>query len=154
MSWPADTVRELIQKNPKLGVALTQLLANRCRDLAERVATLSADSTARRLAKALFEVSFRMGQPDPEAREARRLPPLSHKLLAQYIGTRREAVTHCMNRFRREGLVSYSRRGLVVYTKELQEWLNLPSPVEESTPEATMPPGGPEQHHWNDSASI
>lgn len=123
MSWPIETVHEIVQRHPKLGIALMQTLAARCFDLEERIATLSADSTARRLAKALLGLSERLGQPETNSPDSRRLAPFSHKLLAQYIGTTREAVTHTMNQFRRQGLVSYSRRDVVVYTAAMRQWL-------------------------------
>lgn len=124
MSWPVETVQEIIQRHPRFGIALIQMLACRCYDLEERIATLSADSTARRLAKALIHLSERLGQPEPHSSGGRRLAPFSHKLLAQYIGTTREAVTHCMNQFRRQGFVTYSRRDVVVYGDALRQWLS------------------------------
>lgn len=123
MSWPSQVIRDLILRHPPLGIAFIQWLACRCSDLGERIATLSTDSTARRLAKALLHLAERLGQEEDRSNEAKRLSPFSHKLLAQYIGTTREAVTHCMNQFRREGFVTYSRRDMMVYCEALRQWL-------------------------------
>lgn len=92
-------------------------------DLGERMGTLSVDCTSRRLAKALVSLGERMGHQDPQNAEAWHMAPLSHKLLAQYIGTTREAVTHCMNQFRRQGFLSYSRRGMTIFADNVRQWL-------------------------------
>jgi len=42
------------------------------------------------------------------------LAPLTHELLAQYVGTSREIVTHYMSQFRRDKLLSYSRSGIAI----------------------------------------
>jgi CRP-like cAMP-binding protein len=39
--------------------------------------------------------------------------PFTHEALSRFVGTSREIVTHYMNRFRRLGFISYSRRGIV-----------------------------------------
>jgi CRP-like cAMP-binding protein len=122
MSWHVDTVRKLIARSPQLGVALVQLLARHSIDLGERIGMLSVDYTARRLARAIVKLAERLGR--PEGPDGLHLMPLPHKLLAQYIGTRREAVTHCMNQFRRQGLVHYSRRGMVVFPGAIRAWLS------------------------------
>ncbi|MDZ4801425.1 MAG: Crp/Fnr family transcriptional regulator [Bryobacteraceae bacterium] len=123
MSWPIQTVQELICRHPQLGIALVQLLARRGMDLSERMGTLSVDCTSRRLAKALLHLAERMGQPDAQSPQVVQTAPFAHKLLAQYIGTTREAVTHCMNQFRRQGFLTYSRRGMTIYRDNIVGWL-------------------------------
>lgn len=125
MSWPIENVEQLILRHPQLGIALVQLLARRGLDLGERIGTLSVDYTSRRLAKTLLQLAERMGQPEADSPQEIHMAPFSHKLLAQYIGTTREAVTHCMNQFRRQGFLSYSRRGMVVFADSMREWLGL-----------------------------
>ena len=48
---------------------------------------------------------------------------LTHELLAQYVGTSREIVTHYMNQFRRQGYLGYSRKGISLYRDAFKEWL-------------------------------
>lgn len=126
MSWPVESVHDLIARHPQLGIALVQLLARRTQEMGERMGTLSVDCTSRRLAKALLSLSGRMGQPDLEAADVYQLTAFPHKLLAQYIGTTREAVTHCMNQFRRQGFLAYSRRGMTVHAANVRQWLEQP----------------------------
>jgi hypothetical protein len=54
--------------------------------------------------------------------------PFTHKLLAQYVGTSREAITLFMNRFRRVGYLDYSRKGnIVIHRDALAKWLRQPT---------------------------
>jgi CRP-like cAMP-binding protein len=46
--------------------------------------------------------------------------PFTHVLLSQYVGTSREIVTHYMNQFRKQGYVSYSRRGILLHRDTLR----------------------------------
>jgi hypothetical protein len=52
------------------------------------------------------------------------MPPFTHELLAQYVGTSREIVTHYMSQFRREGLLRYSRAAIAIHRAALIVWLN------------------------------
>lgn len=143
MSWPIEAVQDLIVKHPQLGIALVQLLAQRSRDLGERIGTLSVDYTSRRLAKTIVQLAERMGQPEQGQPHVLHMAPLPHKLLAQYIGTTREAVTHCMNQFRRQGFVTYSRRGMVVWQDSIKQWLGQ-GKQQPATPLQQLPPDSPE----------
>jgi CRP-like cAMP-binding protein len=48
--------------------------------------------------------------------------PFTHELLSQYVGTSREVVTHFMNQFRRQGCLSYSRKGIFLRPDALKSW--------------------------------
>ena len=48
------------------------------------------------------------------------VPPVTHQLLSEYVGTSREIVTSHMNHFRNEGLLRYSRTGINIDTHALQ----------------------------------
>lgn len=148
MSWPVENVYDIISRHPRLGVALIQWLARRSIHLGERIVTLSADSTARRLAKALLDLADRLGHPDAQGPDARRIAPFSHKLLAQYIGTTREAVTHCLNQFRRQGFVSYSRRDMIIFGDPMRHWLEEEPSIHRQPPHTEDPetPEDPEHH--------
>jgi CRP/FNR family cyclic AMP-dependent transcriptional regulator len=49
--------------------------------------------------------------------------PLTHELVAQFVGTSREIVTHYMNQFRRQGYLQYSRQRIILHCEALREWL-------------------------------
>jgi CRP-like cAMP-binding protein len=110
MSWAVSDIEDLITKRPRLALALLQILSQRNAELIRRVESLSIDTVEQRLARSLIRLSGRLGS---TARDGCvRMMPLTHTLLSRYIGTSREIVTHHMNRFRRRGLLNYSRAGI------------------------------------------
>ena len=87
MSWTSTDVHELILRRPQLGIAFIQLLARRCTDYRGRIESFSSDYIARRLVRALMHFADRLGDKLDDG--SIQLIPLSHELLAQYIGTSR-----------------------------------------------------------------
>lgn len=121
MSWSIAEIEDIVTRRPRLAVALLQLLAQRSVEFAQRIESFSVDNIARRLARSLIRFSERLGTPEPDG--ALRVAPFTHELLSQYVGTSREIVTHYMNRFRREGYLRYSRKGIILYRDAFKDWL-------------------------------
>ena len=121
MAWSTAEIEDIVAKRPRLAVALLQILAKRSIDFTERIESLSVDNIARRLARSLIRFADREGTRGDNG--SARMAPLTHELLAQYVGTSREIVTHYMNQFRKDGHLEYSRRGIVLDRNALGEWL-------------------------------
>ena len=66
--------------------------------------------------------SERQGAPKEDG--SHQIPPLTHQLIAEYVGTSREIVTFQMNQLRQMGYIRYSRRGIEVYLQALKEHLH------------------------------
>jgi CRP-like cAMP-binding protein len=124
MSWTAAEITDLIQKKPRLAVALIQLLAPRAVGFGDRVQILKKDNTRRRLALSLIHFADRFGMEQIDG--SVRIIPLTHELLARYIGSTRETVSMHMKQFRQGGYLTYSRRGINLYKKQISEWLWKP----------------------------
>jgi CRP/FNR family cyclic AMP-dependent transcriptional regulator len=125
MSWKTSAIEGLVRERPRLAIALIQILVQHTIELEDRIESFSVDNTARRLARILIRLSERFGNRTDDG--SMHMMPLTHELLSQYIGTSREIVTHCMNQFRRQHCVYYSRReGILVYRDALKEWLRQP----------------------------
>ena len=122
MSWNPAEIEAAIAKRPRLAMALLQILVQRSGDLAGRVESLSVDNIARRLARSLLRFAERLGTHGQDG--VAFMPPFTHEMLAQYVGTSREIITHYMSQFRREGLLRYSRAGIAVNRAALAGWLN------------------------------
>jgi len=122
MSWSSAEIEAAIAKRPRLGMALLQILVQRTGDLTRRVESLSVDNIARRLARSLLRFAERLGTQGQDGTVS--MPPFTHELLAQYVGTSREIVTHYMSQFRREGLLRYSRAAIAIHRAALIAWLN------------------------------
>ena len=125
MSWSLAAVLDIMAREPKLGVGLLQLFAQRSVDLGDRVESFSIDNIARRLARSLIRFSGRLGEEREDGTV--QMMPFTHEQLAQVVGTSREIVTHYMSQFRRQGYVRYSRKGISVYRHALQHWLSQPA---------------------------
>jgi CRP/FNR family transcriptional regulator, cyclic AMP receptor protein len=123
MTWTTAEIENIVVSRPQLAVALLEILAQRLLDYRSRLHSFSADAIPGRLVRTLIRFSERLGQAHEDG--SVRMIPLTHELLSQCVGTSREAVTHFMNRFRREGYLNYSRKGYIVIRRHaLMGWLS------------------------------
>jgi CRP-like cAMP-binding protein len=122
MVWTTSEIENIIMKRPRLALALLQILVQRTLDFTRRIESFSVDSIAPRLARSLIRFSERLGTEQADDGSVRMIP-FTHELLAQYVGTSREIVTHYMTQFRRQGYLRYSRSGITVYRDAFREWL-------------------------------
>jgi CRP-like cAMP-binding protein len=121
MTWTTGEIEEISARRPRLAFALLQLLVQRSMDFGSRIESFSVDNIARRLARTLIRFSERLGH---EAEDGSvQMIPFTHELLSQYVGTSREIVTHYMNQFRRQGYLTYSRKGILLHRDALKDWL-------------------------------
>jgi CRP/FNR family cyclic AMP-dependent transcriptional regulator len=118
MAWAIADVEDLVTKRPRLAVALLQIMAQRNADYTRRIASLAQETIERRLARSLIRFSERLGTPEESGSVWMR--PFTHEMLSRYVGTSREIVSHYMNRFRNQGYVTYSRRGIRLYRDALR----------------------------------
>jgi len=123
MSWTAAQLQDIIVRRPQLAMAFMQILVRRTEDFACRIESFSGDPIDRRLARALIRFSERMGEETEAGDGSFRMPPLTHELLAQHVGTSREIITTHLNRFRREGYLKFSRKEVIVFRDPLREWV-------------------------------
>lgn len=119
MAWAISEIEDLVMKRPRLAVALLQILAQRNAEFTRHIESLAVDSIERRLARSLLRFSERLGTRDKDG--SVRMMPFTHALLARYVGTSREVVTQYMNRFRKQGYVSYSRSGIHLHSDTLRK---------------------------------
>lgn len=119
MSWRREEIEEHVERQPRLGIALIQMLVKRGRDHQERLVSFANDKTRERLARSLLSLAGRLGSPAGDG--SLQMPPLTHEAISQYVGTSREIVTAQMNHFRECGYVHYSRKGIQVYPELLRD---------------------------------
>jgi CRP/FNR family transcriptional regulator len=121
MSWSADEIEAQIDREPRLGLALSQYLVKQCLELQDRIESIASYKTPERVMLALIQLADTLGTPMMDG--AARVPGLTHHTIAEYVGTSREIVTFQLNRLRREGLLRYSRKYLDIYTGAMQQLL-------------------------------
>jgi CRP-like cAMP-binding protein len=121
MSWSNEEIEEQIERQPKLGMALIQVLVERCLDFEARLQSMALEKTPQRVAYCLLSFAQRLGSLGPDG--AVRIPPFTHQLLSEYVGTSREIVTFQMNHLRHLGLLRYSRKGIEIFSDALMAHL-------------------------------
>jgi CRP/FNR family transcriptional regulator, cyclic AMP receptor protein len=121
MSWSSAEIEEQIEKQPRLGVALLQMLVKRGLDYEDRLQSFALDKTPERVIRALLRFSERLGTKTEDG--SIKIPPLTHQVISEYVGTSREIVTFQMNQLRQKGYIRYSRKGIQVYADALREHL-------------------------------
>src|SRR5215831_16607822 len=138
MSWTAAEIEEQVEKQPRLGLALLQMLVKRGLDYEERLQSFALDKTPERVMRALLRFANRLGTRTEDG--SVKIPPLTHQVISEYVGTSREIVTFQMNHLRQKGFLRYSRRGIQVYVDALREHLQAntgqhlwPQPGDEKT---------------------
>jgi CRP/FNR family transcriptional regulator, cyclic AMP receptor protein len=121
MSWSTAEIEDQVERQPKLGLGLIQALVGRCLGFEERLQSFAVDKTPERIMRALLRFAERFGSLGED--DGMRVPPMTHQLISEYVGTSREIVTFQMNRLRQEGYIRYSRKGIDVYADSLNEHL-------------------------------
>ena len=121
MLWTTAEIEALIERQPKLGTALLQVMVERCLDCEERLQSFALEKTPGRVARGLLRFVTRLGVQQDDG--SVRIPPLTHQALAEYVGTSREIVTSQMNFLRQGGYLTYSRKGINIRQDALREYL-------------------------------
>jgi CRP/FNR family cyclic AMP-dependent transcriptional regulator len=120
MSWSCQEIEDFAVLRPKLAMALLLLMVRRTVEFGTRMTSFSTETIPHRLTRTLLAFGERFGAKSDDG--SIRMDAFTHELLAQYIGTSREIVTHYMSQFRREGYVQYSREGIWLLQPALKEW--------------------------------
>ena len=121
MAWTRQEIETQIEREPRLGIALSQYLVGQCIELQDRIESMAVYKTPERVMLSLVQLATTLGTPMPDG--STRLGSLTHHTIADFVGTSREIVTFQMNRLRRLGLLRYSRKNIDVYTEAIQEVL-------------------------------
>jgi CRP/FNR family transcriptional regulator, cyclic AMP receptor protein len=96
-------LQQIRRKNRASNSLVAHLLA-RVKDYGDHVADLLTSSAEHRLAHVLLRLSH-LGK---NGRAGVEIPFLSHKVLAEMVGTTRSRINAFMNRFRKQGYINYN----------------------------------------------
>jgi CRP/FNR family cyclic AMP-dependent transcriptional regulator len=102
---------QMLRKKNKASNAMVAYLLSSVQKYKDHVAELMTSSAEQRLARVLL----RLARLDKKGSAAVEIPTLSHEVLAEMVGTTRQRVNLFMNRFRKQGFISYNGR-LEVYS--------------------------------------
>jgi CRP-like cAMP-binding protein len=119
MSWSRLELEAYIEQEPRLGIALAQYIVRQCLSLQDRIESMAIYKTRERVMLSLLQLARELGTPMPDG--ALRTRSLTHRTIAEFVGTSREIVSVQMNRLRRLGLIRYSRKNIDIYVNELRD---------------------------------
>jgi CRP/FNR family transcriptional regulator, cyclic AMP receptor protein len=107
---------QALHVQPELSETFVASLLARNVELEENLCDQLFNHSERRLARVLLKLS-RFAQHDklPDTK----VPRLTHKILAEIVGTTRPRITSFMNKFRTLGLINYKRRGDITVMAKL-----------------------------------
>ena len=94
-------IEKLILKNPRIGIRLLDVMAQRLRESDERLEQTLFHEVPAQLASLLLRL---------RAENASDIIGTTHEELAEHLGVYRETVTTALNSLKREGLISISRK--------------------------------------------
>src|SRR5579885_2788635 len=121
MAWPVGEVERHIDREPRLGLALSQYLIRQCVELQDRIQSMASYKTPERVMISLIQLAHTLGTPMADG--GIRIGALTHHTIAEYVGTSREIVTFQLNRLRRLGMLRYSRKHMDIYADAMKEHL-------------------------------
>jgi CRP/FNR family cyclic AMP-dependent transcriptional regulator len=121
LSFKISKLLQVISKDPGAVLELLMLFCQRLSEAQGQIETLAFDNIPRRLAKELLKMTREGGVEVANGIRVRQY--LTHEELSQLVGTSREIITTVMNQFRRQGLVVYNRKTLVVSPSKTERYL-------------------------------
>jgi CRP/FNR family transcriptional regulator len=124
MGWTRAEIEAQIERDPRLGVALSQYLVRECLELQDRMESMVIHRTPERVMLALLQLATNAGTQTPEGMT--RVASLTHQTIAEYVGTSREIVTFQLNRLRKLGIIRYSRKYMDIDVARIREALRTP----------------------------
>ena len=118
-----DALLRRVRQDPQSAVDLASAVCEHLADAQEVLRDLSFTPVTERLSRALLGLASRLGEPGAGG------TLLSHYItqeeLAHIVGARREVVSGLLNRLRADGLINYTRRGLIRINREaLQSYVD------------------------------
>jgi len=98
-----EKMLQILRTKNKASNSLVAYLLSSVKNYRDHVADLLTSSAERRLARVLL----RLAHLDKNSRAVVEIPILSHKVLAEMVGTTRPRINFFMNRFRKQGFINY-----------------------------------------------
>ena len=108
---PLAALLRRVRQDPQAALEFASAVCEHLADAHEGLRSLSFDPVTERLARALLRLADRLGETGAHGR--RIAHHITQEELARMIGARREVVSGLLNRLRTDGLISYTRRGLI-----------------------------------------
>lgn len=116
---PLAALLRRVHQDPQTALEFASAVCEHLADAHEGLRSLSFDPVNERLARVLLGLADRLGETGTHG--TRIAHHITQEELARMIGARREVVSGLLNRFRDDGLISYTRRGLIEIDRDALE---------------------------------
>lgn len=104
--FPREYMKALVRSDPDFALRITKAMGDRLLQIENRMEDMLFCPVPVRLARLLLSLAGRYPNVDGEGQRRINLP-ITHQELGELIGANRETVTACLNRFKKEDLISY-----------------------------------------------
>lgn len=125
MSWTNTEIEDQLERQPRLGVALIRVLVKRGWDFEERLQSFALDNAPERVVRSLLRFADRWGSLTEDGTV--KIPPLTHQVISEYVGTSRETVNSQMSHLQQKGYLRYSRKSIQIDVAALRKHLQAAS---------------------------
>ena len=127
LSIPIGALRAQLAGDATLRAAMAAAIVRQHRALEQRLEGLLLQGVEARLGAFLLDAAARWGQDHPEGQLL--TAPFTHAEIALLIGSTRETVTLVLGKLKREGLIAFERRRIILRDRgQLEQRLLSPAP--------------------------
>lgn len=109
---PLELLTARLLQNPQAALEFAAAVCQRISEAEQRLLSFAADPVVERLVQTLIALTIELGEPSAEGTRIRH--HFAQEELARLVGARREVISGLLNRLREQGLIAYTRRGLIV----------------------------------------
>jgi CRP-like cAMP-binding protein len=121
MAWTRAEVRQEVEREPRLGLALIEELIISKMEMEDRIQASAFCSVPQRLMLSLLQLARELGEEQPDG--ALQMPSLTHQVIAEYVGTTRENLSVQMRLLSHLKLIRYTRKHIQVYCEAMEKAL-------------------------------
>ena len=121
-SFRVDVLLRVLKEDPDTVFSLLMVFCARIQDYQQQVASLVFDGVRERLAKEMLRLS-ELAEGEPKGGPLELPVYLTHHELANLVSTTRDNVTRIMNEFRKDGLIDYGRKKILIFPDRLEDYL-------------------------------
>lgn len=109
---PAKTLREILERSPKLALHYSKVLGLRRRSVELRLVDIAFCTVPVRLARLLLELGNRFGRAHPAGRLIHL--KLTHQEIADMVGSNREAASRALTALQDAGAITYEGKRILI----------------------------------------
>lgn len=112
---------EILKQKPQFSLNFINMLNQRLLQAQMEIEELSYETARKRLARILLRLSQKYGKANGDY--TRFIIKISHEQLAEMAGANRPYISSLMSTFKKDGVISYKGRYLVIHTNRLKTYL-------------------------------